>query len=378
MDYSTHEKLMRHCFQLALKGLGEVSPNPLVGAIITNKRGDILGQGFHQRSGKPHAEVEAINDAKKKGHVLKGTVLYCNLEPCCHTNKKTPPCCDLIIREEISAVVISNNDPNPLVSGRGVEKLRHAGIEVITEVLKKNGEELNKVFFHCMQKNRPFVHIKVAQTLDGKIATDCGHSKWITNESARKEVHFLRKKYDAIMVGSGTLEQDDPELSIRMGVEKKDKDYYRIIVGDSSLNDLDKKVFKSDEKNLKTILMTSEKAAEAREKMQHVEIVSVDRDESGINLHQALDNLYKRHICSILLEGGTSLISSFINNNLYDALTVYVSPKLIGNGFSLYTNDLFEKIDQSLMVEFKSVRILEGQIVIEATPKEKEDECLQD
>jgi diaminohydroxyphosphoribosylaminopyrimidine deaminase/5-amino-6-(5-phosphoribosylamino)uracil reductase len=170
---------MKHCFYLAEKGRGMTSPNPLVGCVIV-QNDEIVATGYHRKAGLAHAELDAIENTQAN---LKGATLYCNLEPCCHTNKKTPPCAQRIILENISKVVIANLDPNPYVAGRGVELLRKNGIEVITGVLEEEGEKLNEIFFKNMREQKPFVHLKIAQTLDGKIATNTGSSQWITNEN---------------------------------------------------------------------------------------------------------------------------------------------------------------------------------------------------
>ncbi len=206
-----HAYYMKKVFELAKQGIGLVSPNPLVGSLIV-KDSQIIGAGFHERYGQFHAELNAIVSAKQP---LKGATLYCNLEPCCHTNKQTPPCAQRIIKEGISRVVIANRDPNPEVNGGGIALLKQMGIEVIENICQEEGELLNEVFFTFHRKKRPFIHLKYAQTLDGNIACSSGDSKWITHENARKKAHEMRLKYDAILIGAGTLVADNPALTIR-------------------------------------------------------------------------------------------------------------------------------------------------------------------
>ena len=196
-----HSYYMKICFQLAKKALGNTYPNPYVGSLIIDSSGEIISKGYHKESGQDHAERDAIKNATRS---IVGATLYCNLEPCCHTNKKTLPCAQYLIESQISKVVISNLDPNPAVAGKGVKLLQDAGIEVVVGIEREKGETLNEVFFHHIKKQTPFVHLKWAQTLDGKVATLNYDSKWITSETARIHVHQERALYQAILVGANT------------------------------------------------------------------------------------------------------------------------------------------------------------------------------
>lgn len=311
---------MLRAYNLALKGLGTVSPNPMVGAVVV-KNDTIIGEGFHLKKGEAHAEVNAINNSLEP---VEGATLFCTLEPCCHTNKTTPPCTEFLIQSKIKKVVIGSLDPNPEVSGRGVKVLRAAGIEVITGVLEHKCNELNKVFFKNMKTNRPFVHLKVATTLDGKMASKTGSSKWITSSEARKEVHELRMAYDAVMIGKGTLIVDKPKLTARKN-EQTLKEPVRIVVGNLD-GDSQKLEFFNNPK--KVINLYSEREPQGIK---------------GIKLKASWDetlrDLYKAGVTSILVEGGPKLLSSLIEENAYDKLTVYVAPKLIGNGPALYQSE---------------------------------------
>ena len=201
--------LMQRCLEIARNGAGKVSPNPMVGCVIF-RHGKIVGEGFHQQFGGPHAEIIALLHAGKNA---RGATLFVNLEPCAHFGK-TPPCADAIVQSGISKVVIASKDPNPLVSGKGIRRLREVGIRVELGILRKEAELLNEKFFKCMTTGLPFVGIKLAQTLDGRIADAAGKSKWLTSEVTRKEVHRLRSEYDAVMVGASTVLKDDPELTV--------------------------------------------------------------------------------------------------------------------------------------------------------------------
>lgn len=368
---------IKKTFDLAKKGLGFVSPNPLVGAILV-KNGKIIGTGYHKKAGTAHAEVNAISSATED---VAGSTLYCNLEPCCHHKKRTGPCADLIIEKKISEVVISNIDPNPQVSGKGIEKLRNAGIKVKFGVLEKEGKNLNEIFFKYIETGFPFVHLKVAQTLDGKLCTSVGDSKWITDEAARKSAHQLRLKYDAVLVGRRTLNNDDPKLSIRMRVGAKGKVPFRVVLGNPQKMKLSSIVF-NDEFPSKTILVTtksdwakcSPKVVSFFEK-RNIEVLKVSSFKGGINLREALMDLGLLGITSILVEGGRSVISSFINQKIFDKFTIYIAPKLLGNGQNIFENKDIKKIADAIEFDEVKFKTLNNQVVFEGHPKERP--CLQ-
>lgn len=333
---NTHVQFMLRALSLAKKGLATVSPNPMVGAVVVNEKGEIVGEGFHVKKGEPHAEVHAIHDAIKKATDLSTSTLYCTLEPCCHTNKLTPPCADLIIEKKLKKVVIGCLDPNPQVAGNGVQKIRAAGIEVETEVLKEECEKLNEVFFTNMTKKRPFIHLKVAATLDGRIATSSGNSKWITSDQARKEVHELRNSYDAVMVGKNTLRFDNPELTSRIE-EKVIKAPIKIIVGNLEDKDLSLKAF-SDKSKVINICT------------QAASITGIKQIHHTGSWIQTFNKLYEESICSILIEGGAQLLSSIIEENIFDRYTCYLAPKLIGNGPSLFMSEKEQNMEKAKLL----------------------------
>lgn len=333
-----HEFYIQKCFDLALKAKGYTSPNPLVGCVIV-KDNKIIATGFHRQAGMAHAELDAIQNAKES---LQGATLYCNLEPCCHSNKKTPPCAQRIVKEGISKVVISNLDPNPAVAGNGVKLLQEAGIEVITGILESVGVEINRHFFHHIQSETPYIHLKWAQTLDGKIATLNGDSKWITNEVARAYVHEERLFYDAIMVGSQTANNDNPQLTIRRDnqVLKCPK---RIILAPSTKLREDLNLL-HDQYKSETIVISQNSYPQ----LDSSQLMQCLRDENGrIDLNNLLIELKKSGINSIYVEGGGQLLSSFLQHDLYHEISLYIAPKVLGAGKSVLSEIELNKIKES-------------------------------
>jgi len=329
-----YELLMTYCFELALKAQGLTSPNPLVGSVIINN-GEIIGQGFHRGYGLPHAEVEAIRDAEINGFSLCGATLFSNLEPCCHRDKQTPPCTDLIIKKGIKKVVVSNEDPNPKVSGRGLTTLHDAGIEIIKNILPQKGNEINKIFFHTMKTSLPYMHLKAAITLDGKMATKNGESKWITNEESRTEVHRLRKKYDGILIGKNTLLADNPSLTIRMGIPSNGKVLKKIILG--LPENIDKK-WNIFSESAKDVLFLSNLRPKNEDEFQ------VYKLQDTHNLKEVSQKLFELGINSILVEGGAQILSSFIKQDIWNEISLFMSPTLFGSGISWFQDDGLERV----------------------------------
>lgn len=304
---------------MAAMGRMTVSPNPMVGAVIV-KNGVIIGEGFHLKKGEPHAEVNAVNAADES---VEGATLYCTLEPCCHTKKTTPPCTDFIINKKVKRVVVACLDPNPEVSGKGMEKLKAAGISIDSGILENEASELNKVFFKNMKSGLPYVHLKAAITLDGRMCSTSNSSKWISSQEARDEVHSIRESYDSVMIGRKTLLTDNPQLTAR-----KDglvtKNLKKIIVGNLSEEEMKLDLFK--EQSL-VLNIYSEKTSFNGKKI---------RLESW---EETLKSLYQEGICSILVEGGPSLLTSLIEQDHFDEATFFVTKKLIGNGRSLFESE---------------------------------------
>lgn len=317
---------MKQALDLAGKGMGFVNPNPLVGAVIV-KDGQIIGRGWHEYFSGPHAEVNAIKDAK--GNTENAT-LYVSLEPCSHYGK-TPPCSLEIIRNKFTRVVVGCEDPNPLVAGRGIEMIRNAGIEVQSGILEKEGKELNEVFFKFISTQTPFVVMKTAMSLDGKITTKTGDSKWVSGEESRKRVHELRNQYSGIMVGINTVIKDDPLLNVR-DITGNTKNPIRIVVDSKARISLEAKIINSLEIAPTIIAVTDqapdEKLSQLKEKGAWV-IVCPEQN-IRVNLKFLMQELAKRNIDSILLEGGGTLNFEAMQQGVVDKVIVFIAPKIIG------------------------------------------------
>ncbi len=318
-----HADYMRQAMRLALQAKGQTWPNPMVGCVIV-KDGAVIAEGFHHQAGFAHAEPDAIHNASES---VAGSTLYVNLEPCCHSHKRTPPCAQLLIAKGIQTVVIANQDPHPEVSGRGIALLREAGIEVITDVLAQEGELLNEVFFHNQRNKRPFVHLKLASTLDGKIAMPNGESQWITGEAARQHSHQLRAEHMAIAVGAQTIRQDNPRLTVRLP-SYAGAHPIRLVFSHSGNLPKSAQVF------------TDEHAANTRVY-------------GNQPLSEVLDTLYQQGIVNILLEGGAGLASAFLAAGHVQRISHYLNPSYLGQGKSAL-ND-YGLLDLSQRIHLKHV-----------------------
>ena len=304
-----NESYINQCLELAIKGAGYVAPNPLVGCVIV-KDEKVIGSGWHKAFGGAHAEVNAINDAKKKGLSLANSTLYVNLEPCSHFGK-TPPCTDLIIKEKISKVVIGIKDPDKLVNGKGIAKLKKVGIKVECGILKKNCEEINRFFIKHSTTGLPYVTLKIAQSIDGKIALNNFKSKYITSSESLKFVHSLRSQYDAVLIGKNTAKLDNPSLTVRL---VKGRNPYRVVIDKNSELPGNLKLF-TDKDAEKTIVINSQNGKNIPFK----------------NILKALAGL---GISSVLVEGGANVFSGFLQSGLYDDIYTIIAPKIIGDGIS--------------------------------------------
>jgi diaminohydroxyphosphoribosylaminopyrimidine deaminase/5-amino-6-(5-phosphoribosylamino)uracil reductase len=316
---------MRKVFELARLGEGFTSPNPMVGAVIV-KGGRVVGIGYHKKKGDKHAEIRAIEDAV--GH-LEGSTLYINLEPCIHYGS-TPPCAPVVAQVGIKKVVISNVDPNPLVNGKGIEYLRSKGIEVITGVLEEEGYFLNRFFFHHVKTGFPYVIGKMALSLDGFIADKNGDSKWISGEDSRTYVHKIRGEVDAVMVGKGTVEKDNPSLLPRLVYSPKIP--ARIVVAKKPFNNFDYQIFNSG--GIIYIITTKNSNWQIPGHLKaEVEIIEVDEfEDGGINLREALLALGSKDVQSILCEGGSFLMGELLKHGLLQELVIFYSNLILGEG----------------------------------------------
>ena len=354
------EYYMQQALKLARKGRGFVSPNPLVGAVIV-KNGRIIGQGYHKRFGEPHAEINAIRNAAID---LSGTTLYVNLEPCCHAGK-TPPCVDSIIEHKIGRVIIGATDSNPLVSGRGIAILRNHGIEVKTGVMETECRKINEVFFHYMEKGLPFVTLKYSQTLDGRIATKTGQSQWISSEASLKFAHRLRAEHDAILVGSGTVSKDNPELTVR---RVRGRNPLRVILSSDLRIPAEAKILQKL-KAAPTLIATLQKSNDRRFQQllsAGVEVISVVADKSGnVDLKSLLRRLADRKISSVLIEGGAGIITSAFRDNIVNRLVTIIAPKIIGKGIEAVGDLNIEKLTSAKKVIIKTVKKSGTDIIID-------------
>ena len=340
------EYFMSLALELAKKGKGRVNPNPMVGAVIV-KEGKIIGKGYHQYFGGNHAEVNAIEDAKTKGYSLKGATMYVTLEPCSHWGKQ-PPCVDRIIEEDFSRVVIAMKDLNPLVNGRGIEKLKRAGIEVKVGVLEEEAKKLNEIFLKYTSTKTPFVAIKLALTLDGFIATRSFSSKWITGEKARKKVQELRRKYMAIMVGANTLLKDNPRSTCRIeGYSEKVK----VILDRHGLTaNGNFRAFKDG----RVIVFT-----ESEKEWKNAEVIR------ETNPERILKILGEKEIDSVLIEGGR-IVCQFLP--FADMLHLFYGNKLFGKGISPFECLNVDKVSDAFKVEFLKFESFGDSFYVEARP----------
>ncbi len=321
---SYDEKYMRLAMQLAGNAIGRTSPNPLVGAVIV-KDNRVVGCGWHRKAGTPHAEVHALNQA---GELAQGADVYVTLEPCAHYGK-TPPCSKALVEAKVKNVYGGLLDVNPKVVGKGFKILEDAGIHVEYGFLQDELRKQNEVFFKWIEHKKPFIVLKAAMTLDGKIATATGQSKWITNETSRAYGYKLRDIYDGIMVGINTVIEDNPMLTARVDGGKNP---IRIVVDSSLKIDINANVVQ--DKSAKTIVATTDKADKdkiLKLQAQDVDVIVVDKDENDkVDIEKLLDILGQQNICSILVEGGATLSGSFVAKKLVDKVYFFIAPKIVG------------------------------------------------
>lgn len=321
---SYDEKYMRLAMQLAGNAIGRTSPNPLVGAVIV-KDNRVVGCGWHRKAGTPHAEVHALNQA---GELAQGADVYVTLEPCAHYGK-TPPCAKALVEAKVKNVYGGLLDVNPKVAGKGFKILEDAGIHVEYGFLQDELRKQNEVFFKWIEHKKPFVVLKAAMTLDGKIATAIGQSKWITNETSRAYGYKLRDIYDGIIVGINTVIEDNPMLTARVDGGKNP---IRIVVDSSLKIDINANVVQ--DKSAKTIIATTDKANKdkiLKLQAQDVDVIVVDKDENDkVDIEKLLDILGQKNICSILVEGGATLSGSFVAKKLVDKVYFFIAPKIVG------------------------------------------------
>ncbi len=326
------EKYMKECFKLALKGRGKVAPNPLVGCVVLDKFGKVISKGYHHKYGDNHAERDAL--LKLKNNEAEGGTLYVNLEPCSHFGK-TPPCTDLIIERKLKRVVIGMKDVNPKVDG--LTKLKRAGIEVTTGILEKEAEFLNRVFIKNMKDKLPYVVLKTATTIDGKISTSTGDSKWITSEESRKEVYKMRKDFDCIMTSSNTVIADNPKMEHRG----------KCILDTNSRIPKDAQIFKQGEVYIATKDNTPLKKGK-------------------LDIKYVLSELYKKGIYTVFVECGGTLAGAMLRENLIDEVYQFIAPKILNDnkGKSCFDGDSLKKISSAKNLKLYSSKIVGTDILL--------------
>ena len=358
------EDYMREAIRLARRGLGKTSPNPMVGAVIV-RDGRVIGRGYHRRYGENHAEINALQDAREN---VSGSTIYVNLEPCFH-HGKTPPCLDAIIGHQFGRVVMGTHDPNPLVNGKSEAVLRQKGIEVRVGVLEEECRLLNEAYFKYITTGLPLVTLKFAQSLDGRIATATGNSRWISSEKFRRLAHRRRAASDAVMVGIDTVLADDPQLTVRLA---RGKNPVRVILDSRLRIPLEAGVITGGEVAPTIIATTSRADAEKKDRLGEMGIEVLVIPESGggeVDLKSLLGLLGGKGIASVLVEGGAGVITSFLRQGLADKIMVAIAPRIIGKGIEAVGELDIAEVSRSLRLSFNKVYRCGEDLVVEARLK---------
>ncbi|MDR1615970.1 MAG: bifunctional diaminohydroxyphosphoribosylaminopyrimidine deaminase/5-amino-6-(5-phosphoribosylamino)uracil reductase RibD [Syntrophomonadaceae bacterium] len=362
MQNHEDELYMSYAVELAKKAWGRTSPNPIVGAVIV-KDGRVVGRGFHEKAGSAHAEVNALKEA---GEQARGAQVYITLEPCCHYGR-TPPCTEALIKAGVRKAVIAMLDPNPLVAGKGKVKLEEAGVTVQVGVLEKEARSMNEFYLKFIERGTPFVTLKTAMTLDGKIASYTGDSRWISGEKSRRYVHHLRNIYDGVMVGIGTVLADDPSLNTRLG-EQKQRDPARVIVDASLRLPVESKIAQSSKLQPTYIICAEGQSQKRMHDLEQlgIKIIECRGDESNLSLTTALAELAKQGIISILLEGGAALNASMLEQRLVDKVHWFIAPKIMGGkgAFSPVAGIGATSVSRALNIENMSIQQMDKDIMI--------------
>ncbi|MFO7818705.1 MAG: bifunctional diaminohydroxyphosphoribosylaminopyrimidine deaminase/5-amino-6-(5-phosphoribosylamino)uracil reductase RibD [Halanaerobacter sp.] len=361
------KEYMQRALDLAQQAKGDTSPNPLVGAVIV-KDGQIIGQGYHHQAGENHAEINALEDA---GGDVVGATMYLNLEPCTHFGK-TPPCSDAVIEAGLDKVVIAMKDPNPKISGAGVKRLRQAGLEVKVGLLEEKAKELNEAFIKYITTDKPFVILKNAITLDGKIATKTGDAKWISGSKSREIVHQLRDQVDAILVGIGTVLSDNPRLTTRLSDGGSDP--LRVILDSQLRIPLDANLINQSSEAVTMVVTTknSDKTKQEKLREQGVEILELGTTR-GIDLESLLEKLGEEEITTLLVEGGSEVNASFWEQQLVDKLYYFIAPKIIGgrDAVSVVGGAGVESVKDGVKIVNREIKEVGEDILIVGYPEYK-------
>ncbi len=354
------EDFMRVALNLARNAIGRTSPNPLVGAVIV-REGRIVGAGWHRKAGTPHAEIHALNMA---GDLAKGATLYVTLEPCSHYGR-TGPCAEAVVKAGIKRVVIGMGDPNPKVAGKGIAILKRAGIEVRCGVLEDEARALNEVFLKWIATQKPFVVLKTAMSLDGKIATHTGKSQWITGEAARRRVHEYRDTYDGILVGIGTVLADNPSLTARLP-DGQGKNPVRIVVDSKARTPLDAKLV-TDGAALTIIAVTAKAPQERVQALKDKGVaIMVAGDGEQVDMDLLMRKLGEMEICSVFVEGGGQVNFSLLKAGLVDKVHAFIAPKLIGGREALtpVEGEGFAELTEAVELERTTVETIGQDILL--------------
>lgn len=360
---------MREAIRLAKKGIGRTSPNPIVGAVIV-KNGRILGKGFHRCAGGPHAEINALRVA---GDAARGATLYVTLEPC-STHGKTPPCTDAIISSGIRKAVIGTIDPNPRHAGNGIDLLRKKGITVSSGVLASETKSMNSAFNKFITQKLPFVTVKAAMTLDGKLATVAGDSKWITNQASRAYAHLLRREHDAVLVGINTVKKDAPSLTVRYGI-KTCKQPYRVVLDREGNIPLSSKLLDRKSASRTIVIVTKMASDETMRKIESrgARVIVAKEKDRRIDIGDALRILARHGITSVLVEGGSQVITSFFEAKAADKVVIFIAPKLIGGDAAptLFAGKGIRAVKNAVQLHDVTAKRFADDILIEGYPTYK-------
>lgn len=357
-----NERYMRRALELAEQGRGRTSPNPMVGCVVV-RDGKVIGEGWHRKAGEPHAEINAIADA---GCDIAGATLYVTLEPCCHQGR-TPPCLDTLLKHKPARVVVAMHDPNPKVSGESIFRLRDAGIEVEVGVLEAEARKQNEAFVKFITSKMPFVIAKCGMSLDGKIATRTGDSRWVTSEESRRMVHQLRNEVDAILVGSRTVMTDDPSLTTRLE-EGKIKDPIRILLDADDYLDANARVF-HQESDAPTWVV----APESRDFGGVAEVIKIRRTKRGLDMIELMHELARREVMTVLIEGGGTTHATAFNAGVVDKVMFFVAPKIVGGreAVTAVEGEGVERMSDAILLERMTARPVGEDLLIEAYVKKE-------
>lgn len=357
---NTYEKYMKKCFKLAKKGEGKTSPNPIVGCVVLDKNEKEIATGYHKGYGLAHAEADALN--KLNNNEAKGGTLIVNLEPCSHWGK-TPPCADLIIKKGIKKLVFAMKDPNSSVDGNGAQKCKNAGIEVIEGVLLEEAQQINEVFIKNMTKKLPFIVIKTASTLDGKIATKTGDSKWITSEKARQEVQKIRSRYDAILTTSSTIIKDNPSMTCTI---KGKKNPTKIILDRELKTDFNSKIYTSSGEIIYIVVDEALDSAKLKAIPTHVAVIKCPTYNSKLDLTFLFKKLFGLGIMSVLIEAGGGVNGEIVSEGLADKIYHFIAPKILGDiqGINAFYGRNINEIKNTLDYKIQSVQNLKPDILL--------------